>query len=88
MQVYDDLQMRSEKLAGVDLADIVKRKDLVSHVTFAEINQINMQKNVDLTVYMRVFLKEEVKFYREVTECLERALNCFEQIPAGRKSEN
>ncbi len=80
LQVYESLQARQDRLVGIHLEDLIKRKDIVTHVTFAEINLINRQKVGDLTAYMREFLGEQVKFYAEITECLKEALKGFDDL--------
>ena len=76
-QVYDDLQLKTEKLDGRGLDEVFGRKQIISHVTFAEINHFNKSKVTDLTCYMRVFLQSQIKFYTEIVERLKETLEKF-----------
>jgi len=83
IQTYEEFQQRPEKLQGRALSEVAPRREIISHVTFAEINQFNKDKVDDLTLYMRSFLAKQIKFYDEIGECLKRAQAGFEQIPVS-----
>jgi sorting nexin-9/18/33 len=86
IQTYEEYQVRPEKLEGRSLMEVAPRRDIISHVTFAEINQFNKDKVDDLTAYMKSFLSEQIKFYTEITECLKRAQSEFDKIPVQQSS--
>jgi hypothetical protein len=81
IQHYEEFQQKPEKLQGRALSEVAPRREIISHVTFAEINQFNKDKVEDLTLYMRSFLQKQIEFYSEITECLKKAYSGFEQIP-------
>lgn len=81
IQLYEEFQQRPEKLEGRSLMEVAPRREIISHVTFAEINHFNREKVEDLTQYMKSFLQQQVQFYSEITECLKRAQAEFDKIP-------
>ena len=86
IQTYEEFNQRPEKLQGRSLHEIAPRREIISHVTFAEINQFNRDKVDDLTNYMRNFLQKQIDFYTEITTCLKRAQSSFEQIPVAKQA--
>jgi sorting nexin-9/18/33 len=86
IQAYEEFQVRPEKLEGRTLMEVAPRREIISHVTFAEINQFNRDKVDDLTAYMKTFLSEQIKFHTEITECMKRALSEFEKIPVQQSN--
>lgn len=85
IQTYEEFQAKPDKLLGKNLMDVAPRREVISHVTFAEINQFNKEKVEDITICMKTFLKKQIEFYTEVTETLKRSLAGFEQIPVTKK---
>ncbi len=85
ISTYEELQQRPEKLQGRNLMEVASRREVISHVTFAEINHFNREKVEDITICMKTFLKKQIEFYTEITECLKRSLAGFEQIPVTKK---
>jgi sorting nexin-9/18/33 len=81
IEQYDEFNRRADKLEGRDLMQIAPRLDIISHVTFAEINQFNSDKVDDIALNMRQYLQNQIKFHKEITECLEKAYASFEKIP-------
>lgn len=86
IQTYEEFNQRPEKLQGRSLHEIAPRREIISHVTFAEINQFNRDKVDDFTNYMRNFLSKQIEFYTEITDCLKRAQTVFDQIPVTKQS--
>ena len=86
IQTYEEFTQRPEKLQGRNLHEIAPRREIISHVTFAEINQFNRDKVDDITNYMRSFLQKQIDFYSEITDCLKRAQSSFDQIPVAKQS--
>jgi hypothetical protein len=85
IQTYEEFQTKPDKLLGKNLMDVAPRREVISHVTFAEINQFNREKVEDITICMKTFLKKQIDFYTEVTECLKRSLTAFGEIPVQKK---
>lgn len=85
IQSYEEFQQKPEKLQGRNLMDVAPRREIISHVTFAEINQFNKDKVEDITICMKTYLQKQIEFYSEITECLKRSLAAFEQIPVSKK---
>ena len=83
ISIYEDFQHRPEKLQGRNLMEVAPRREIITHVTFAEINQFNREKVDNFAQAMRAFLQKQIAFYSEVTECLKRAGEVFEQIPTS-----
>ena len=81
IQTCDEFQQKPEKLEGRNLMEVIPRRELISHVTFAEINLFNKNKVDDFAQSMRMYLQQQIAFYTEVTECLKRAYSSFEKIP-------
>jgi sorting nexin-9/18/33 len=88
IQTYEEFHQRPEKLEGRNLMEVGPRLDIVSHVTFAEINLFNRDKVDDLTRYMKQFLQQQIAFYTDVTTSLKTALAKFEQIPSSGSTNN
>ena len=86
IQMYEEFSQKPERLQGRNLHEIAPRREIISHVTFAEINQFNRDKVDDMTNYMRNFLQKQIEFYSEITECLKRAQSAFDQIPVPKQS--
>ena len=84
IQTYEEFQQKPEKLQGRSLMEVAPRREIISHVTFAEINQFNKDKVDDMTQYMRSFLLKQIEFYSEITECLKKAYSGFEKIPVAK----
>lgn len=76
-QTFHDLA----KLPDSNLDAIKPRKDLITHITLAEMNFLNEQKVNDMNLYMREFLANQINFYAQISTCLKSALAAFEQIP-------
>lgn len=87
IQTYEEFQAKPEKLEGRNLMEIAPRREIISHVTFAEINQFNADKVEHFNQYMKSFLEQQITFYSEVTECLKRAHASFNKIPSNKSSE-
>jgi sorting nexin-9/18/33 len=83
IQLYEEYQQKPEKLEGKSLMEVAPRREIISHVTFAEINQFNKDKVDDLTIYMKNYLQQQIAFYTEITECLKKAYANFEKIPVS-----
>ena len=83
IQLYEEFQQKPEKLEGRSLMDVAPRREIISHVTFAEINQFNRDKVDEMALCMKTFLQQQIAFYTEVTECLKRASAAFEKIPVS-----
>lgn len=79
--LFEEFQQRPEKLEGRSLMEISPRREVISHVTFAEMNLFNREKVDDMAVYFKTFLQQQITFYSEITECLKRAYANFERIP-------
>lgn len=88
IQTYEEFQQKPEKLEGRSLMEIAPRREIVSHVTFAEMNLFNRDKVEDMTLYMRNFLQQQISFYTEITECLKRAYANFEKIPVSSNNNS
>lgn len=88
IQTFEEFQQRPEKLEGRSLIEIAPRREIISHVTFAEINLFNKDKVDDITQYMKNFLQQQILFYTEITECLKRAYSNFEKIPSNSVQSN
>ncbi len=86
IQMYEEFQQKPEKCEGRPFVEIAPRREIISHVTFAEINLFNKDKVDDFNQYMRQFLQQQIAFYTEITECLKRAHANFEKIPTGNSS--
>lgn len=69
------------KLPENNVDAIKPRRDLITHITLAEMNFLNGQKVDDMNLYMREFLANQVDFYAQISTCLQRALVAFQQIP-------
>lgn len=81
IQLYENFQAKPEKLdSSVKMTEVVARKDLTTHVMYAELNQFNMAKIPDMKQYMKSFLTDQIKFYSEITNSLKKALDSFENI--------
>lgn len=85
IQTYEEFQQKPDKLLGKNLMEVAPRREIISHVTFAEINQFNRDKVEDITICMKTFLQKQIEFYSEITECLKRSLAGFDQIPVTKK---
>lgn len=83
IQTFEELQQRPEKLEGRSLMEVAPRREIISHVTFAEINLFNRDKVDDFNNYMKTYLQQQITFYSEITECLKRAYTAFEKIPTS-----
>lgn len=83
IQMYEEFQQKPEKLEGRPFVEVAPRREIISHVTFAEINQFNRDKVDDFNQYMKQFLQQQIAFYTEITECLKRAHASFEKIPSA-----
>lgn len=83
IQTYEEFHQRPEKLEGRNLMEVGPRLDIVSHVTFAEMNLFNRDKVDDVSKYMKTFLQQQINFYSDIVECLKQAYNKFEQIPVS-----
>jgi sorting nexin-9/18/33 len=81
IQLYEEFQQKPEKLEGRPFVEVAPRREIISHVTFAEINQFNKDKVDDFNNYMKQYLQQQIAFYTEITECLKRAYANFEKIP-------
>ncbi|CAF0725206.1 unnamed protein product [Brachionus calyciflorus] len=88
IQTYEEFQNRPEKLEGRSLMEIAPRREIISHVTFAEMNLFNKDKVDDFNQYMKTFLQQQIAFYSEITECLKRAYATFEKIPSNTSPTN
>lgn len=81
IQIYENFQAKPEKLdSSVKMTEVVSRKDLTTHVMYAEINQFNMDKIADMKQYMKSFLTDQIKFYTDITNSLKKSLECFDNI--------
>ena len=87
IQMMEEYAAKNEKLEGHTINEVTPRRELISHVTFAEMNLFNKDKVDDINAYMMQFLKQQIKFYTEITECLQRAYASFEKIPGGSQAQ-
>lgn len=81
IQTCEEFNQKPEKLEGRALMEVIPRREIISHVTFAEINLFNKDKVDDFSQSMRTFLQQQIAFYTEITDCLKRAYDNFEKIP-------
>ena len=81
IQTFEDVQQRPDKFDNRSPMEVAPRLEIVSHVTFAEINLFNRDKVDDFNRYMRSFLQQQIAFYTEITDCLKQAYAKFEQVP-------
>jgi hypothetical protein len=79
----EDFGARPEKLEGRQYMDVVPRREVISHVTFAEVNLFNRDKVDDFAQSMKCFLQQQIAFYAEITDCLKKAYSQFEKIPTS-----
>ncbi len=86
LATYTELKTKPEKLKGKSIKEVKPRREIISHVTFAEINHFNEDKSDDLHIFMKTFLKKQVQFYAEITESLKKNYELFENIPIKKKS--
>lgn len=88
IQSVEEFQQRPDKAEGKSISEIAPRREIISHVTFAEINLFNKDKVDDITQYMKTFLQQQIAFYTEITDCLKRAYSNFEKIPVENASQS
>ena len=81
IQTCEEYSQKPEKLEGRSPMEMVPRRELITHVTFAEINLFNKDKVDDFSQSMRTFLQQQITFYTEITDCLKKAYSNFEKIP-------
>jgi sorting nexin-9/18/33 len=81
IQTCEEYSQKPEKLEGRSPMEMVPRRELITHVTFAEINLFNKDKVDDFAQSMRTYLQQQITFYTEITECLKKAYANFEKIP-------
>ena len=81
IQTCEEFSQKPEKLEGRSHMEIVPRREIISHVTFAEINLFNKDKVDDFSQSMKTYLQQQITFFTEITECLKKAYANFEKIP-------
>jgi hypothetical protein len=86
LDTYEELQKKPEKLKGIDMNEVTRRREVISNVTLAEIHQFNTEKVDDLHAFLRTFLRKQVTFYSKMVECFKNVSNEFERIPNKKKN--
>ncbi|XP_062590061.1 sorting nexin-33-like [Saccostrea cucullata] len=61
-----------------DVTAVIQRADVISFGTLAEMNHFQRERVVDYKDMMTKFLTGQIKFYREITQKLESALQKFD----------
>ncbi|XP_061181427.1 sorting nexin-33-like [Saccostrea echinata] len=61
-----------------DVTAVIQRADVISFGTLAEMNHFQRERVVDYKDMMKKFLAGQIKFYREITQKLESALQKFD----------
>lgn len=60
------------------LTDVRRRADVLTYTVFAELNHFQNERDTDLKQSMKVFLCEQLNFYKNVVSKLEGALEQFD----------
>lgn len=60
------------------LTDVRRRADVLTYTVFAELNHFQNERDTDLKQSMKVFLCEQLNFYKNVVSKLESALEQFD----------
>lgn len=60
------------------LADVRSRADVLTYTVFAELNHFQNERDTDLKLSMKVFLNEQLNFYKCIVSKLEDCLQQFE----------
>ncbi|XP_018331254.1 sorting nexin lst-4 [Agrilus planipennis] len=60
------------------LNEVRKRTDTVTYAIFAELNHFKCEREIDLKITMRNYLKEQINFYKKIVEKLEDTLQFFD----------
>lgn len=60
------------------LADVRRRADVLTYTAFAELNHFQNERDTDLKLSMKVFLNEQLNFYKNIVSKLECALEQFD----------
>lgn len=60
------------------LADVRRRADVLTYTAFAELNHFQNERDTDLKLSMKVFLNEQLNFYKNIVSKLESALEQFD----------
>lgn len=61
-----------------DVAAVIQRADVISFGTLAEMNHFQRERVADYKDMMQKFLHGQIKFYRDITQKLESALQKYE----------
>ncbi|XP_055996699.1 sorting nexin-33-like isoform X3 [Ostrea edulis] len=61
-----------------DVTSVIQRADVISYGTLAEMNHFQMERVTDYKEMMQKFLTGQIKFYREITQKLESALQKYD----------
>lgn len=69
------LKLQSEnKMTESEVQTSLQRADVISYGTLAEVNHFQKSRVEDFKAVMQTYLKGQIKFYKEITEKLEKTL--------------
>ncbi|KAF5302239.1 hypothetical protein FQA39_LY10278 [Lamprigera yunnana] len=60
------------------LSEVRKRTDTVSYAIFAELQHFKIEWDADLKETMKIYLNQQINFYKKIVEKLESTLNVFD----------
>lgn len=69
---------KNSQVQQVALADVRRRADVLTYTVFAELEHFQNERDTDLKLAMKNFLKEQVNFYKNVVSKLEDTLQKFD----------
>ena len=83
---FEDLQKSPEKLKGSTVNGLKARREIITNVTFAEMNHYNNEKADDLCYFMKTYIQGQISFYSQITELFKKAYEEFDKITVNKKS--
>nr|XP_023027310.1 sorting nexin lst-4 [Leptinotarsa decemlineata] len=69
---------RNSQVAQVALGDVRRRADVLTYTVFAELDHFQNERDTDLRLTMKTFLKEQLNFYKNIVCKLEDTLAQFD----------
>lgn len=69
---------RNNQMSTIQINDVRKRTDNLTYAVFAELDHFQSEMNTEFKSAMKVFLQEQVNFYKNIVCRLEDTLQRFE----------
>lgn len=69
---------RNNQMSLMQINDVRKRTDNLTYAVFAELDHFQSEMNTEFKSAMKVFLQEQVNFYKNIVCRLEDTLQRFE----------